>query len=167
MSLLFESEPCSRCGGSGHYSYCPSYGTTCFRCKGLKETLTKRGAVAQGWFNQMCMKRIDQLQPGDKFRDIMITGGGTIGSALFTVIAVRPDESHYESLVNGVMVSGRRDLLAIEANGCTFLGKAPEDRILVRLPKEARAKVADLALSYQSLLSKTGKEPKWLKSIAW
>ena len=64
MSLLFESEPCSRCGGSGQYSYCQSYGTTCFRCKGLKETLTKRGTVAQGWFNQMCMKRIDQYSRG-------------------------------------------------------------------------------------------------------
>jgi hypothetical protein len=25
---------CRRCGGSGHYSYCPQYGTTCFGCWG-------------------------------------------------------------------------------------------------------------------------------------
>src|SRR5260370_38124710 len=25
---------CPRCGGSGHYSYCQMYGTTCFQCRG-------------------------------------------------------------------------------------------------------------------------------------
>lgn len=25
---------CTRCKGTGHYSYCPRYGTTCFRCDG-------------------------------------------------------------------------------------------------------------------------------------
>lgn len=25
---------CSRCGGSGQYSFCPQYGTTCFKCQG-------------------------------------------------------------------------------------------------------------------------------------
>jgi hypothetical protein len=25
---------CGRCGGSGHYSYCSMYGTTCFGCRG-------------------------------------------------------------------------------------------------------------------------------------
>lgn len=27
-------ETCSRCGGSGHYSYCDMYGTRCFKCAG-------------------------------------------------------------------------------------------------------------------------------------
>lgn len=27
-------DTCSRCCGSGHYSYCPDYGTTCFKCSG-------------------------------------------------------------------------------------------------------------------------------------
>ena len=28
-------ETCSRCGGSGNYSYNPMNGTTCFKCNGL------------------------------------------------------------------------------------------------------------------------------------
>jgi hypothetical protein len=26
--------PCGRCGGSGNFSFCPAYGTTCFECTG-------------------------------------------------------------------------------------------------------------------------------------
>jgi hypothetical protein len=33
---------CNRCNGSGHYSYCQMYGTTCFGCGGRGETVQKR-----------------------------------------------------------------------------------------------------------------------------
>lgn len=26
---------CPRCGGTGHYSYNPMYGTMCFKCEGI------------------------------------------------------------------------------------------------------------------------------------
>lgn len=41
--MKFETRACCRCGGSGNYSYCPGYGTTCFRCKGSGEEHTRRG----------------------------------------------------------------------------------------------------------------------------
>ena len=41
--MKFETRACCRCGGSGNYSYCPGYGTTCFRCKGRGEEYTARG----------------------------------------------------------------------------------------------------------------------------
>jgi hypothetical protein len=167
MSLLFESQTCSRCGGSGQYSYCPSYGTTCFKCHGRKEVLTKRGNVAQNFYNQLSSKRIDQLVPGDQFADITITDGGNLARAWFTVKAVIPDTSHCSSLVNGVMVLGREDLLAIDTEGCLFAGKIPEERIRVHYPQERRSQIAALALAYQSILLKTGKEPNWLKTIAY
>lgn len=31
---LEHGEACSRCWGSGHYSFCPGYGTRCFKCGG-------------------------------------------------------------------------------------------------------------------------------------
>ena len=46
----WETEVCSRCGGTGNFSYCMSHGTKCFRCKGNKITLTKRGEAAQKAF---------------------------------------------------------------------------------------------------------------------
>jgi hypothetical protein len=167
MSLLFESQTCSRCGGSGHYSYCHIYGTTCFKCHGKKEVLTKRGRVAQGFYTELSSKRIDQLVAGDQFQDITITNGGSLARAWFTVKAVIPDTSRCSSLVNGVEVPGRTDLLAIDAEGCLFAGRVPEERIRVFYRAEQRKQIADLALAYQSILSKSGKEPAWLKTIAY
>jgi hypothetical protein len=165
--LLFEAETCGRCGGSGHHSYCQSYGSTCFKCHGKKQVLTKRGAVAQALYSSLCMKRVDQLQPGDKFQDLMISGGGDMAYAWFTVQNVRPDTSRQSSLVNGIMVPGRQDLLAVETDNCLFAGWTPDRRIKVAIPATAKQNLAMIALAYQSILSKTGKEPSWLKSIAW
>lgn len=41
LSALGYLVPCSRCGGSGHYSRCQQYGTMCFGCKGKGQTLPK------------------------------------------------------------------------------------------------------------------------------
>jgi hypothetical protein len=36
LAYLGYSDPCRRCGGSGHYSYNQVSGTRCFRCEGRK-----------------------------------------------------------------------------------------------------------------------------------
>lgn len=46
MTMKFETEVCSRCGGSGHFSYNQMTGTTCFKCQGVGKTYTKRGRAA-------------------------------------------------------------------------------------------------------------------------
>jgi mono/diheme cytochrome c family protein len=70
-NLLFENVTCSRCGGSGHYSYCQMYGTTCFKCHGDGKTLTKRGAAAQSWLNAQKRKPGSEVKVGET---IMIDG---------------------------------------------------------------------------------------------
>jgi hypothetical protein len=44
--LVYETKACGRCGGSGHYSYCSMYGTTCFGCRGRKKILSAAGSKA-------------------------------------------------------------------------------------------------------------------------
>lgn len=39
LTALGHTEECSRCGGSGHYSYNQMTGTVCFRCNGARRTL--------------------------------------------------------------------------------------------------------------------------------
>lgn len=41
MAINYESVECSRCGGSGRYSYCQMYGDRCFKCQGKGRTYTK------------------------------------------------------------------------------------------------------------------------------
>ena len=50
--LLFESNGCSRCGGSGKMPY-SVYNGVCFKCNGKGEVLTKRGRVAQEFLNDL------------------------------------------------------------------------------------------------------------------
>jgi hypothetical protein len=42
----FPVEECSRCDGSGQYSYCQRYGTTCFKCSGTGKQIIKKAQKA-------------------------------------------------------------------------------------------------------------------------
>lgn len=72
MLMEFERESCSRCGGSGHYSYCEMHGTTCFKCGGSGKQYTKRGHAALTWMRDQQTTRLDAVAPGD----YVDTGGG-------------------------------------------------------------------------------------------
>jgi hypothetical protein len=39
---IFDTEPCTRCGGTGRYSYCQRFGDMCFKCNGNKVAFTKK-----------------------------------------------------------------------------------------------------------------------------
>ena len=43
MKLRFERQTCTRCGGSGEYSYCQMHGTTCFGCSGTGKQTSRNG----------------------------------------------------------------------------------------------------------------------------
>lgn len=64
---LFETKDCSRCGGSGHYSYCQMHGTRCFRCGGKGYEFTKAGAAALDAYKAAytVTVQVKDLQPGD------------------------------------------------------------------------------------------------------
>ena len=70
--LKFEREPCSRCAGSGHYSYCEMWGTTCFKCQGKRETLTKRGRAAHDWM----VAQMETVATDVKVGDLVVFSGG-------------------------------------------------------------------------------------------
>lgn len=50
MRIRFETTECTRCLGSGTYSYNVMYGRMCFKCKGKKTILTANGARARGFY---------------------------------------------------------------------------------------------------------------------
>lgn len=41
LNALGLLEECTRCGGSGRYSYCQMYGDRCFKCRGSRQQLPK------------------------------------------------------------------------------------------------------------------------------
>ncbi len=68
--LVYETETCSRCGGSGTYSYCQMYGSTCFKCSGRKRSLSRRGAKASAavgaFIAERFSKAVETLEVGDR-----------------------------------------------------------------------------------------------------
>jgi len=135
--FLFESETCSRCGGSGHYSYCQMHGTVCFKCGGAGVTLTKRGKIAQAWFTARRSKRASDVKVGD-----VIWVDHAFMKAHWAVV---------ESM------SVQNTTYHIRTKGCDY-GACADTMIKIRFPTaEARDTAIAAALAYQTTLTKLGK----------
>src|SRR3954467_5827038 len=71
-SLHFETEPCGRCGGSGHYSWNALTGSRCFGCEGSGTRLTRSGKAARQRFEDALTEGAvpaRELVAGDIVRD--------------------------------------------------------------------------------------------------
>jgi hypothetical protein len=67
--IRFETTECSRCGGTGEYSYNSLTGTRCFKCNGGKAQLTRKGAAARAAYDEamdaMCRRQMWTVRAGD------------------------------------------------------------------------------------------------------
>jgi hypothetical protein len=147
--MTFETENCGRCGGSGHYSYCSQYGTICFKCKGRKVAFTKRGARANSLYASFLTKSLDNLRVGD----LIWENDFFKGSSWMKVESIHPDA------LNPGLTTVQTDKMG--------LGVHSTHRFRVKALPSQREGLLLIALAYQEVLNKTGKEPAWLKTIAW
>src|SRR5437762_14173208 len=88
MSEHFETVTCGRCGGTGHYSYCERYGTTCFKCAGQKVVYTNRGAMARAYFESLLSLKAKDLEVGMKVKALMFNGGDVTGAKWSLITAI-------------------------------------------------------------------------------
>lgn len=167
-SLLFESKTCSRCGGSGTYSYCQRYGTTCFGCGGRGVTLTKRGAAAQAFLNASRLVAITDLVAGDVVYTTGITLGGGVYDQKVTVVDVGEEHQYGSSLKDGAWVPTLgRTLYALTTKGEAYNYTTSSTHTFRKVfaPLEDAAKKA-AALAYQATLTATGTVAKRTKKSA-
>jgi hypothetical protein len=161
--LRLERETCSRCGGSGHHSYCSMYGSTCFKCAGRKEVLTKRGAAASAYLRQLRSKPLAEVKVGDVVKLGGVTGSGTPYDVWCRVTKIEPSVSEGSSLVNGVMTPYRHETLTLTG---THKGQEhglcadPNHSIELCLSREEQVRTLELAIAYQNTLTKMGKPRK-------
>ncbi len=154
-----ETETCTRCHGSGHYSQCQQYGTRCFRCAGKCITLTKRGEAAKRYLTALRSKLASDIVIGDSIWLHEFFSGKT---EWYVVDGITPhDNTGSYSIIGGVKIPGRTDLLdfsAVSAKGEAYgkNGVAPEEMIRVRQTPEQSAETFAKALAYQATLTKTG-----------
>lgn len=52
-AIVYERQPCGRCGGSGRYSFNQIDGDRCYGCGGTGQKLTKRGAAAYAFASEL------------------------------------------------------------------------------------------------------------------
>lgn len=189
LNTVFEKQVCSRCRGTGSYSYCTDYGSRCFKCAGAGEVLTKRGSMARAKLEELCTIPAHAVRIGDRVLAHGVTNNGKAFSYIATVIGIqsrkavrtvvktaRPDGSldvsgrieysgAFGSSWSTVEHSGEAGTTVEEYDEVTLTvtGKYGETKITqdkVRVyPADNSAKIAE-ALEYQASLTKAGKPRK-------
>jgi len=148
MTLLFESKTCTRCGGSGEYSWCQRHGSMCFKCRGKGEVLTKRGQAAQSYLHSLYTKPASEIKVGDFLQEEHVYGGGNMTRFFAAVTKVEVKEG-------GVIISTEHPKMGKCQN------HRPTDSA-ERIGQSAEEKTAkrQIALEYQATLTKQGKVSK-------
>lgn len=141
----FETQTCGRCGGSGHFSYCPGRGTVCFDCNGRKIVLSKRGAAARAHLEALRSKPVSELLPGE---EIFARHTGKWHAVK------RVQESGCARVVDGVQFP-MIDVVCVDGQGLTV--ENLDSVVRVRTRGEAAAETLRQALAYQATLTKAGK----------
>lgn len=160
MGFLFETKSCSRCGGSGRYSFNLMHGDRCYGCGGSGLQHTKRGANARAFFHKSLEKPLSEVKVGDFILfDTSMFGGA---ERWCKVEAIESGPSPY--IINGERENAVRYTLQLSRKGKSvgsFGGLALDHALKsVKNDEELNALKAK-ALQYQSTLSeKTGKPLK-------
>lgn len=93
--VVYETTPCTRCGGNGRYSFNLRDGSRCYGCKGTGKAMTKRAKALH--------KRIDaakddhftvaaeDVQVGDR---LWFNGGHFTPRGYLRVVAIEPDNAN-------------------------------------------------------------------------
>lgn len=147
---LFEAVTCSRCCGTGEYSFNLVNGTRCFGCGGQGVKLTKRGAAATAYYKQLLSKPASELIVGDVVKFDMYF---FICWAPITEIVVNDGGIHLRAVrkLTGETIS---------------IGVPPDTLVQRRLCDADRLPLVANALAFQASLTKTGKPAKRKIAVA-
>jgi len=139
QTSIFEVQTCSRCGGSGRYSYNAFTQDRCFKCGGRGWTYTKRGAAAAAKLTELLSKRVRDLQPGDRIRYAGIPGFSGGGWATIEKVGRDTGEMEFGSRVVDFDYEAN-ERWGYQCNGYSAAGVDPDS--LVRVAHTADEKAA-------------------------
>lgn len=151
----FETAPCGRCGGSGTYSRCETWGDSCFKCGsphkiGSGYALTKRGTAARElYLSLLPSKPVAELKGGERFHD---------GSQWQTLLTDAPEARPAHATIR--IGDGEHNIawLAVDlvCHGVTLCRIDAEKVVRVAPTAEQKADALARALAYQATLTKRG-----------
>lgn len=153
-----ETTECSRCCGTGRYSYNQMHGSRCYGCGGSGKAYTRRGREAARYLEALRSKPARDFAPGDLVRHDMFTPGGSIRTWI-TVTKVAPSTVRIVTPGSADAPGSNGDSVTIEGTG-----RHGDVRIttgadkLLRQGFDAETKQAQLAdaIAYQATLTVKG-----------
>lgn len=153
MTTTFETATCTRCGGSGRYSFNMMTGDRCFGCGGKGVKLTKRGAAARAFYDESMKTPVEELKVGMYLLD------DTYGFAtkFLPVLSVKQGESYQivgDKRIYHIYVETRRSVL----------GVFPGSKVRAVRDEAHRQELLAAAQAYQATLTKLGKPAKQKKA---
>ena len=152
---LFEHVTCSRCAGSGSYSWNAMNGSRCFGCGGSGFTLTKRGRAAQAFLNKMRKIPAESFAVGDWILSEGVPGyTASIWMKVTEITLGTAGDFGYLSFKDIPAVK----ILAVDKEGGTgsFIGYSGSTEYRKWFNAEQKAEQRRLALAYQDTLTKAG-----------
>lgn len=154
----FEKQTCTRCGGSGKFSWNAKDGDRCFGCGGSGETLTKRGAAAAKFYRESVTVPVTQIQVGDLIAETAVTMGGGVYSTKVRVVELIAEHENGYSVVNGEKVPNVYiGFVAETAKGEKIRSYVFKDTTVRKyFPKEENDQKISAALAYQETLTQAG-----------
>lgn len=167
MKTRFETETCSRCNGSGSYSYCQDYGSKCFKCAGSGIALTKRGVAARAYLEKLCTIRMIDLKVGDKISSTGLTNGGKVFDYIGTVDSITAEIQYYGSSGGGIEIPfGPHDGFNVCVSHIKYgvVNHKCSERSTFRVYRADNEANILKALDYQASLTKNGTVRKSAKS---
>lgn len=155
---IFECEPCSRCGGSGKYSYCQTYGSTCFGCAGSGKKLTKRGKAASEFLRALRTVKARDVQFGDCVLCEGVAGFSRTTYARIDSMYTRlRSGSHIDAKTGETVYSNHLYLDGDTPKGERYgLGTFPDADVRLVPTKAVAAEQIAKALAFQATLTKAG-----------
>lgn len=141
---LFEHATCGRCCGTGNYSYNSVHGTRCYGCGGSGYKLTKRGAAAQKFLDDLRMRPAGSVKVGDAVHmDFHFFAG------FYTVEAIEPCALNR---ADGFYLVATRQKTGEKLRcGCW-----PDRLVRMGFTEAEKAEQRAQALAYQATLTKAG-----------
>ena len=152
LTVAFETETCSRCGGSGRYSFCQMYGDMCFKCSGKGKVYTMRAMAALAYGRELRTVKTSEVQIGWLLYEMASPLGGKAGWHVVTNSALSNCTWRTQDGKEGSYW-----LLETSEGG---LNTFPESPVQAVPNRERLAEVKALSLAYQATLTKAGKVAK-------
>lgn len=145
--LGFEIKTCSRCGGTGQYSFNQMHGSRCYGCGGDKVQYTKRGRAARDFWVASQTVDVTDVRPYDRVID---------GRTKFTVASIETGFRGSRILPDGTEEPMQFvDFVSFQKNRFGYCAG-----IKVRVQRAGDEDKLAAALAYQDSLTATGKPRK-------